>query len=157
SELEAETKTFAAAVDIPWQKVERDALEDFIDDRARDFVGRQGILASLTNLATAAETTGASWGACVSGDPGSGKSALFGELYRRLDGGKVFLLAHAAGASVNAASVDSMLRRWIGELAGELDIDPGLADNADPETVDAAFARLLGQMAQRRRIVVLVD
>jgi tetratricopeptide (TPR) repeat protein len=157
SELEAETATFTAAADIPWQQAEREALEDFIDDRARDFVGRQSILDSLTGLATAAEAAGVMWGACVTGDPGSGKSALFGALYRRLHGRDVFLLAHAAGTSVNAASVDSMLRRWIGELAGALGVDPGLAENADPDTVDATFARLLGQMAQRQRAVVLVD
>jgi tetratricopeptide (TPR) repeat protein len=157
TELEAETPTSAAAADIPWQQAEREALEDFIDDRARDFVGRQGILVSLTGLATAAGNDGPAWGTCVTGDPGSGKSALFGELYRRLQGSDVFLLAHAAGASVHAASVDSMLRRWIGELAGALGTDPGLADNADPDTVDTTFARLLGKMAQERRIVVLVD
>ena len=157
TELDAETKTFAAAADISWQQAEREALEDFIDDRARDFVGRQGILNSLTGLAIAAESAGAMWGACITGDPGSGKSALFGALYRHLRGVDVFLLAHAAGASVNAGSVDSMLRRWLSELAGALSTDPGLSENADPDTVDAAFARLLGQMAQRRRVVLLVD
>ena len=157
SELEAETKTSASAADVPWQQAQREALEDFVDDRARDFVGRQGLLDSLCGLATAAEDAGAIWGACVTGDPGSGKSALFGALYRRMHDSGVFLLAHAAGASVNAASVDSMLRRWIGELAAGLGTDPGLAENADPGTVDATFARLLGRMAQRRRVVVLVD
>lgn len=157
SELEAETKTSATAVDIPWQRSEHEALEDFIDDRARDFVGRQGILASLTNLVSIAETSSTTWGACVTGDSGSGKSALFGELYHRLSGSGVFLLTHAAGASVNAALVNSMLGRFIGELASALGTDPGLPDDADADTVDAAFARLLGQMAQRRRVVVLID
>ena len=157
SELEAETGTSATAVDIPWQQAEREALEDFIDDRARDFVGRQSILEPLIGLAIAAEAEGAIWGACVTGDPGSGKSALFGELYRCLQGRDAFLLAHAAGASINASSVDSMLRRWIDELAEALGTDPGLAENADPSGVEATFARLLGQMAQQRRVVVLVD
>ena len=96
------------------------------------------------------------WGACVTGDPGSGKSALFSELYCRLRDAGVFLLAHTAGASGNAASVESMLRRWIGELAEALGTDPGLADSANPDTVDAAFSRLLDQLAQQQRVVVLV-
>jgi tetratricopeptide (TPR) repeat protein len=144
----------AAPADLPWQQVEHDALEDFIDDRARDFVGRKNVLARVIAVAAAPD---AASGVCIVGDPGSGKSALFGELYRRLAGSDVFLLAHATGASVQAASVDAMLRRWIGELAAALGVDPGLADDADPETIDAAFARLLGQMAQRSRVVLLID
>jgi tetratricopeptide (TPR) repeat protein len=155
SELDAETQTSAAAVDIPWQLSEREALQDFIDDRARDFVGRRDILNSLIGLATGND--GPAQTACVTGEPGSGKSALFGELYRLLHERDIFLVAHSAGASVNAASVDSMLRRWIGELAAGIGIDSGLADNADPDAVDMAFAQLLSQMAQRRRVVVLVD
>ena len=155
SELEADTRTSAAAADIPWQQAEREALEDFVDDRARGFVGRRGILNTLTGLANGND--GPRWAACVTGEPGSGKSALFGALYRLLQGRDVFLLAHAAGASVNAPSVDLMLRRWIGELAEALDTDSSLADDADPDTVDATFLRLLGQMAQRQRVVVLVD
>jgi hypothetical protein len=98
SELERETRPFAAAADTPLQQAEREALEDFINDRAHDFVGRQSILDSLTGLATAAESASGLRGASITGDPGSGKSALFGALYRRLRGGDVFLLAHAAGA-----------------------------------------------------------
>jgi tetratricopeptide (TPR) repeat protein len=156
SAFEAEIGTGPSSeAEIPWQQAERGALADFVDDRARDFIGRRDILHSLIGLATAND--GQAWAACVTGKPGSGKSALFGALYRFLHERDVFLLAHAAGASVNAPSVDSMLRRWIGEIAGALRTDPGLADNADPDTVDAAFARLLGQMAQRRRVVVLID
>jgi tetratricopeptide (TPR) repeat protein len=155
AELDAETETAAAAADIPWQQAEREALEDFIDDRARDFVGRRDLLDSLTRLATG--TDGPAWSACVTGEPGSGKSALFGALYRRLRGSDVFVLAHAAGASVAAPTVNTMLRRWVGELADALGIDPNLPDNADTDTIDVTFARLLGSMAQQRRVVVLVD
>jgi tetratricopeptide (TPR) repeat protein len=180
SELEVETRDVAAAVDISWQQAERSTLDDFAEDRARDFVGRQAIIARLTSLCLSPARDGTSWGICVTGDPGSGKSALFGALYRppkpetekvvpanqrhssgstcRLGGSDVFLLAHATGASVAAASVDSMLRRWILELATALGIrDVGLAENADAETVEATFVRLLGQKASQQRVVVLVD
>jgi tetratricopeptide (TPR) repeat protein len=179
-ELENETRAAAAAADVPWQQVERNAIDDFAEDRARDFVGRRAIMARLTSFCLSPAQDGASWGICVTGDPGSGKSALFGALYRsqeletkeratrnrrrssggtlRLRESDVFLLAHAAGASVATASVDSMLRRWIDELAAALGIrDVGLVENADADTVEATFARLLHQMAAQRRIVVLVD
>ena len=158
SELEAETRATATEADITWDQAERQALEDFVDDRARDFIGRQEILERLIKLATEPENAGSIRGACVIGDPGSGKSAFFGRLYHRFQGSGVFLLCHAAGASNQAASVDFMLRRWITELATALDIrDVGLAENADAKTVEATFTRLLWQKSSLQRVVVLVD
>lgn len=143
--------------DAPWQQVELEALEDFVDDRARDFVGRRDILAQLLGFATAASPTDTNYGRCITGDPGSGKSALFSALYRRLVERDAFLLAHAAGASIQAASVDAMLRRWSGELAKALGIDLHLPEHADPDTVEMTFASLLARMAVQRRVVLLID
>src|SRR5262245_7860995 len=94
SELDAETRTSAVQADISWQQAEREALEDFIDDRVRDFVGRQHVLDRLIDFASTESTTD-TWGTCVTGDPGSGKSAVFGALYRRLREYDLLLLAHA--------------------------------------------------------------
>jgi tetratricopeptide (TPR) repeat protein len=157
SELEAEIRQGEAEPEISWQQAERDALEDFVDDRARNFVGREDILSRLTGPATGAESAGVPAGVCVSSDPGSGKSALFGELYRRLRDSDVLLLAHAAGASVQAASIDSMLRRWISELGTALGTDPALEEKADPDTIDATFASLLGKIVLHRHVVLLID
>ena len=141
-----------------WQQAERNSLEDFAADRARHFVGRQAVVARLTSLCLSPEQDGAPWGACVTGEPGSGKSALFGELLRRMKDGDAFVLAHAAGASPRASSVDAMLRRWIDELGSALGAgEVGLAENVDPKTVDTTFASLLGRMASQRRVVVLID
>ena len=156
SELYAETAGTVAEAEISWQQAERKALDDFAEDRARDFVGREDILEHLS-LAASPSQENTAWGVCVTGEAGSGKSALFGELNRRLKQTGVFVLANAAGASLRSSSVDSMLRRWIEELAAGLSVDPGLAENAAPETVDAAFASLVGRMAAQRRVVVLVD
>jgi len=139
-------------------QAERNALEDFADDRARGFVGRQAVIARLTSLCFSPAHDGAPWGICVTGEPGSGKSALFGELLRRMKDTDAFVLAHAAGASPRASSVDAMLRRWIDELGSALGAgDVGLPENVDPETVETAFASLLGRMASQRRVVVLID
>jgi hypothetical protein len=143
--------------EIPWQQIERNALADFAEDRARDFVGRRPILLRLESLASSPAQEGAVWGACVTAESGWGKSALFGELHRRLKGSGVLVLAHAAGASPRAASVDTMLRRWIDELATALSTDAGLPENADAETVETTFASLLGRTTLHERVVVLVD
>ena len=157
SDLDAATKAASIAAEIPWQMAERNALDDFIEDRSRDFVGRRALLGKLTDFATSPAPTHGSCGICITGAAGSGKSALFGELHRRLGPADAFVLAHAAGASVASPSVDSMLRRWIDELAGALGTAAGLAENAGAETVEATFAALLGRMAMQRRVILLVD
>ena len=159
--------------------VERDALADFSEDRARDFIGRSKLLAEIEALLASRAGEGASWGICVTGEAGSGKSALFATLHQGLTGVEkdantrrsdeqralhvrlrcidALVLAHAAGASPRAPSVGDMLRRWIGELASFLGVDHGLPDNAGADEVDAAFASLLGRAAMQRRVIVLVD
>ena len=156
-DLDAATKAASIEAEIPWQMVERNALDDFIEDRSRDFVGRRALLEKLTEFATLPPPTDGSRGICITGEAGSGKSALFGELHRRLGQADAFLLAHAAGASVASPSINSMLRRWIDELGAALGTAAGLVENAGAETVDATFAALLGRMATQRRVIVLVD
>jgi tetratricopeptide (TPR) repeat protein len=153
--LEAETTAHPAA-ERSWQEVERDALEDFVEDRARAVVGRDDLIDRLAEFATRAED--APQGVCITGDAGAGKSALFGVLFRRLsaDDGPC-VLAHAAGAGVGSGSVDRMLRRWVGELFARLGRADALPADAQPDAIDAAFASLLAAVAARQRVVVLVD
>jgi tetratricopeptide (TPR) repeat protein len=136
-------------------QVERNAVEDFGIDRSRDFVGRERLLNYLTRFATSSEPDTAH-GVCVTGDPGSGKSALFGELTRRLRTSGGFVLSHATDASPRSASVDSMLRRFVEELAAAVGVEapPG---TGNVETLDATFASLLAKLARRQRVIVLID
>jgi tetratricopeptide (TPR) repeat protein len=157
AELDAETAAWIAAPEQSWQQAERNALDDYVEDSARDFTGRQAALAHILQHAASTTRAGINWGICVTGESGSGKSAIFGELRRRLRATNAFVLAHAAGASLRSVSVEAMLRRWIEELTGELGVDAGLAENADPDTIDATFRALLARMAAARRVVVLVD
>src|SRR3990172_1533574 len=83
-ELDAETADFAPEREPTWQEAERFTLEQFLQERTRGFVGREKILSALERLALSPASEGASWGACVTGAAGSGKSALFAELHRRL-------------------------------------------------------------------------
>ncbi len=157
AELEVETGAISVEEEISWQQAERNALDDYAEDRARDFVGRDTVLTRLEELAASPAQQGATWGLCLTGASGSGKSAVFGELHRRLKQSNTFVLAHAAGASTRAQSVEDMLRRWIEELGVALDVDPCIASNTDPDTIETTFHSLLGRLAAQRRAVVLVD
>jgi tetratricopeptide (TPR) repeat protein len=157
ADLEAETATTTLEPEPSWQQSERNALDDYVEDRARGFVGRRAILVELLAHAASPAHANEPWGVCLTGDPGSGKSAIFGELLRQLRATDALVLAHAAGASPRAASVESMLRRWIEELATALGINAGLAESADPDTISATFWALLARMAEQRRVVLAID
>src|SRR5262249_3354119 len=125
AELDAETAAAATAPEPSWHQAERSALDDYMEDRARGFVGRQAVLTRLVQHAVSPAREGTTWGVCLTGDPGSGKSAVFGELLGRLRReGDALVLAHAAGASLRSSSVEAMQIRWIEELAAALGVDP---------------------------------
>src|SRR5579859_4466245 len=155
SEIVASTPPGEA--EISWQATERAALEDYIEDRSYGFVGREATLGRFISIATSPAKEGAMLGACLTGQPGAGKSAIFGEMKRRLTRMGTLVLAHAAAASVRSPSVDDMLRRWIEELGIALGVDPGLQERADPDRIDSTFHSLLARMAVQRRVVVLID
>jgi len=96
AELADETAATLSEAEISWQQAERNALDDFAEDRARDFGGREATLARLTDLCLSPPHEGEPWGICITGEPGSGKSALFGELYRQMNAADTFVLAPAA-------------------------------------------------------------
>ncbi|MCC6795259.1 MAG: DUF4062 domain-containing protein [Candidatus Hydrogenedentes bacterium] len=156
-ELDSETDSFAQQPDPSWQQQERWALEEFIEHRSRNFVGREPTLDTLRTLALSPAAEGADWGASVTGESGSGKSALIAQLHRVLEAEDVLLLTHAAGISLRANQVDAMLLRWIEELAEFLGVPIRIEDNAKPDDIDDTFRALLSQASQRKRVVVLVD
>ena len=158
AELADETARHAGEADISWQQAERNALDDFADDRARDFVGRQAIVTRLMDHCGSPTSDDVTRVVCVIGEPGSGKSALFAELFRRAHESDAFVLAHAAGASPQSASVDTMLLRWIDELGATLGVgDIGIRSDADAQTIETAFNSLRGRMEAQRRVVILID
>jgi NACHT domain len=169
-ELDEETREFASRPAPTWEEGERDALAEFVEQRSRDFTGRDDLIGQLLDLAkspvvsadaaTAHTPTTVSIGACVTGQPGAGKSALFAKLVSELElehDPDVLLLVNAAGTSPRSASVDAMLRRWIGELAAFLSVAESLPENASVEEVDQTFASLLGRASVKQRVVVMLD
>ena len=155
-ELEPETRAFALAAPPTWQSQERAAIEEFVEHRLRGFTGREPVVRKLLDLALGQGDE--ALGACVTGGPGTGKSALFAQVYRRLkDEREILVLAHAAGSGPRSVSIDDMLRCWIEELAGFLGVKSDLPENAPPDDVEKAFTTLLHRASEQRRVVVLVD
>lgn len=165
-ELQAEIAAATCQSPQTWEDQERSALTEFVEHRRRDFTGRQQLLDDLTNLARSesppdavfAIASNVTWGACVTGEPGSGKSAIFAELVSRISADdSILLLTNAAGATPRGSQIGSMLERFIQELAGALGIENPLPENASPDDVDATFASLLGRVAVKQRVVLLLD
>jgi len=125
ADLEEETGAFAHAAPATWQQEEAWVLEQFAATQCPDFIGREESMGRAVEFATAPGDT--LQALAVTGEAGSGKSSWFGRLWELLlKREDCFVLAHAAGISARAGSVDAMLRRWIGELAGRM-------GEADPE------------------------
>ena len=165
-ELQDELRAAASQPPQTWEDQERAALSEFIEHRRRDFVGQTKLLDDLTSIALSSSPpdavfaipAGITWGACVAGEPGSGKSAIFAELVTRLSAeGSAFVLTNAAGATPRGSQVEAMLERFIQELAETLGIPNPLPEQATPDDIDATFASLLGRVAVKQRVVVVLD
>lgn len=161
-DLKEETAAHVQSSPATWQEVDRELLESFVDDRLTEFVGRVDCTKRLVEHALQEKSEEAAWAIHVRGEPGSGKSSLFGKVYGELlQEDELVVLAHAAGIFAESDSIERMQRRWIYELG---QIEKALNDQGRAATelttqddVDAEFARLLHEVSQVRRIVIMVD
>ena len=156
-DLDEETQAFLHAPTPSWQEQERWVLEEFVQNRSRRFVGRRGITDEILRHALAPDAPEQPQGLCLTGEPGSGKSALFSHLYRLLQEEDVLLLANASGISLRSAEVDAILQRWIEELAQFLGEASPLPDKPTADELQEQFTRLLGRAGSRNRVVLLLD
>ena len=155
--LDEQTRSYA---DLPPPTCEQEQdwlLDRFVEARERGFVGRAELTEQLLGLARSPAGQGNTWGTCVTGMPGAGKSALFAHLHRALEQEDVILLAHAAGISVPSIRVDSILRGWTLKLARALQVDAPISDTPTSREVEGAFVELLSRATEKRRVVLLVD
>ena len=161
-ELDAATGHHLTAEPGSWQGAQKALLDEFVATRSRGFVGRDALLREL--VAHAASAQNEVRALCVTGEAGSGKSAVLATLTRRLSeptqqtqGLDSLVLAHAAGISPASSCVDAMLRLWIDELGRAVGVDRPLSDGASDHDVETAFHELLRRASTQRRVVLLID
>jgi len=133
---------------------DRRFLDQFIESRTRDFVGRTALLDGLVQHAVSM-SDGDEWGLCLTANPGVGKSAIFSALARRLQTADIIVLAHAAGLGHDSSKVDRMLGRWLEELASHLGVD--VPDDLKGKELEGKFCEFLGDASRQRRVVLLID
>ena len=135
---------------------EQFALEAFIEERSRGFVGREELFATLAEPLSGNASSEGNAITCLVGEPGSGKSAIFAILHRTFaQNADVTLLAHAAG--VDQGSVQGMLLRWCDQLEAALGKTHQAAQLISSRAIERAFSELLEERANQQRVIILVD
>jgi tetratricopeptide (TPR) repeat protein len=153
-EIDAETAVHLGST-VPQEITSGSAqLEGFVEQHIPDFVGRASLLSGCLALAEGEE---AGIGAIV-GPSGSGKSALFAQLVARLPTRPDRLvLAHSAGMGSDTGQVDTMIGRFVRELAHAVGESVSLDSVGSVDGVDSAFAELLHRVSSTRRVILLID
>jgi len=166
-----------------WDQVPKDEhgkeiirLEAFIEEHIDAFCGREKLLSTMKQhlMAKGKEK----WGLVLTGESGSGKSAVFSKIYKEMQKENCFILAHSAGLSPASCKVYDLLSKWNRQLREFLEIaekprmeeDERLealpSDNFDKsekqpklkidKLVDK-FKELLITAAEKKQIVLLID
>lgn len=93
----------------------------------------------------------------ITGDPGSGKSALLANFthFWRERNPETPILIHFIGAAPDTAGWMPMLRRLLGEFQRKFAIPTEIPD--DPSALRVAFANALHMVAARGRVVLVLD
>jgi len=155
--LEEETRAYIDQPAVTWEEEERAALAEFCEHRGRSVVGREALVRELAAFARASEG-GSQWATCLTAPAGAGKSAVFAALYHALaSDNTLVVLANSAGGTQRGSQIESMLLRWVGELAELLQITSPLPEKFTSEDLDAAFLSLLQRASATHRVVVLLD
>jgi len=158
-----------------WQEQERALLDAFIEGHASNFCGREMLLDELkTHLLSKDQN---SWGLVLSGESGSGKSALFSMMSKMMHQEDCIVLAHSAGLSPRAKNIIDLLQIWNEQLIAFLDIPyqqgvqskmsdeihsgiQGLGQEVQKteiEEIQEEFRSLLFSAAKQKQVVLLID
>jgi len=156
-DLDDETNEYLYQPSVEWEEQERRLLEEFIEARARNFVGRTKLISGTIDHALNPESDNTGKAICLTGSAGSGKSAVFAYLCRQLEKKDIILLVNSAGAGFRSDDINDVLKRWIGELAVKQNTSNPLPDKPSTEDIDAAFRDLLLKTSQNYRVVILMD
>ena len=175
AECENHAKETWAQAPQNWQEQELALLDAFIEKNTTTFCGRKPLLETLKEHLLSGDT--ANWGVALTGESGSGKSAVFSMIVKEMQRENCFILAHSAGISPRAKNVADLLQIWNKQLADHLGIKEELKD--DTKSADDLSSRLTGEQGKtpvtpieklqekflerlqlvsaRKRVVLLID
>ena len=139
---------------------ERDAMEAFIESRSNLFVlgNRQPV---LEQLIAHADGVGENGYLVLTGDSGTGKSALLSHFCREYtehtlkDSAPAFIIPHFIGASSASTNIRKVLQRICYELSGAAGLQEVISD--DYNKLHAQFPDLLTRIPSSCRIVIVLD
>ncbi len=104
-----------------WDKVPKDEhekeivrLEAFIEEHVDIFCGREKLISRIKQyLLAKGKDKG---GMILTGESGSGKSAVFSKIYKEMQKEDCFILAHSAGLSPASCKIYDLLKKWNRQL-----------------------------------------
>jgi len=173
-----------------WQEQELALLNAFIEqhthitttitdgkpEQVNSFCGREELLKELTMHLLSDDYD--NWGKVLTGESGSGKSAVFSMVCKLMEERKdCFVLAHSAGLSPRAKSVADLLKIWNRQLAIFTGLEEEVSDEiytddlhsfqmpgqpnmpqATPiEKLQEKFLELLQIVSAKKRVLLLID
>ncbi len=144
AECESHAKETWDQVPKNWQEQELALLDAFIEYNTSTFCGRKPLLESLKQHLLSENS--ANWGVVLTGESGSGKSAVFSMVTKTMQHENCFILAHSAGISPKAKGVADLLQIWNKLLAVHLGIKEELKD--DTKSTDDLSARLTSEQGK---------
>ncbi len=156
-ELQVRFTTDATALPDEYAE-ENDAMDVFVEEHHEGFVlgSRESILNDLITHATARGGDGI---ICLTGAPGSGKSALLAYLSQHpalRSQPSLLLISHFVGASPGSTDLHPTLRRLCHELkVSSPKITAEIPD--DPEKLRIVFPNFLQQACANQQVVILLD
>ena len=145
------------------------------EEQVRTFCGRKKLIDELKVHLLSTEKE--NWGLVLTGESGSGKSAVFSMIYKIMMEEDCRVLDHSAGITPDAKSVAELLQKWNRQLSEFLKIkeeepevaagrqEPGLnpedLKKASPkpeiEKLQERFAELLYRASEKTKVVLLID
>jgi len=126
------------------------------EEQVQTFCGREKLIEELREhlLSESKET----WGIVLTGESGSGKSAVFSMMYKTMQREDCLVLAHSAGISPTAKSVAELLKKWNRQLREYMGIEEEKEkQKLEIEKLQERFTELLWKASEKKRVVMLID
>jgi tetratricopeptide (TPR) repeat protein len=162
-------------VPLNWKEQELAMLDVFVETHTQSFCGRKILLHKIMKHLVYDDTT--DWGLVLTGESGSGKSAVFAKIFKMIKNDGFFLLGHSAGLSPKAGKVTNLLQIWIKQLSDELGLldksysaegnlseykttystETKKAENTVIENQQKLFEELLNSLAAKKKVILLID